>query len=455
MKKNYVLDTNILLHDPYAIFRFDDNNVIIPIYVIEEVDQFKREGSERGRNARHVVRLLDELREQGGSLSKGVQIKSGGVLTVAVPSTRPELPTAIDKAAMDAAILQTAFEVREQDGGRPTVFVTMDTNLRIRADALGMVAETYENQRVEPQRVEAGVTDVEVSADEIDAFFQEGRLPAPAHLIPPEKGEPRTRDKDSGAAYLSANLSILLRDRANASHTALGRYDAAKKEIVALRTPREGVIGVRPRNKEQSHALDILLDENIRLVTLVGKAGTGKTLLALAAGLKRTVEDGQYTRMLVSRPVMPLGRDIGFLPGDVDEKLNPWMQPIFDNLEFLFSSGTRKGPRAYAELLDSGQLQVEPLTYIRGRSLPQQYIIVDEAQNLTPHEVKTIITRSGDGTKIVLTGDPGQIDNPYVDSASNGLSVAADRFRGEKVAAHIVLTRGERSELAELAANLL
>ena len=456
MKKNYVLDTNILLHDPYAIFRFDDNNVIIPIYVIEEVDQFKREGSERGRNARHVVRLLDELREQG-ALSKGVSIKSGGTLTVAVPSKRPELPSAIDKAAMDNAILQTAFDIREQDGGRPTVFVTMDTNLRIRADALGMVAETYENQRVEPQRVETGVAEVEVSADEIDSFFQEGRLAAPSHLIPPERGEHRERErnKDSAPAYLSANICVLLRDRANTSHTALGRYDAAKKEIVALRTPREGVVGVRPRNKEQSHALDLLLDENIRLVTLVGKAGTGKTLLALAAGLKRTVEDGMYTRMLVSRPVMPLGRDIGFLPGDVDEKLNPWMQPIFDNLEFLFSSGTRKGPRAYAELLDSGQLQVEPLTYIRGRSLPQQYIIVDEAQNLTPHEVKTIITRSGDGTKIVLTGDPGQIDNPYVDSASNGLSVAADRFRGEKVAAHIVLTRGERSELAELAANLL
>ncbi len=456
MKKNYVLDTNILLHDPYAIFRFDDNNVIIPIYVIEEVDQFKREGSERGRNARHIVRLLDDLRETGGSLSKGVAIKSGGTLTVAVPAKRPELPSAIDKAAMDNAILQTAFEVREADGGRPTVFVTMDTNLRIRADALGMVAETYENQRVEPQRVETGVTDVEVSADEIDSFFQEGRLAAPAHLVPPEKGESRERDRNKeSVAYLTANLCVLLRDRANASHTALGRYDAAKKEIIALRTPREGVIGVRPRNKEQSHALDILLDENIRLVTLVGKAGTGKTLLALAAGLKRTVEDGIYTRMLVSRPVMPLGRDIGFLPGDVDEKLNPWMQPIFDNLEFLFSSGTRKGPRAYAELLDSGQLQVEPLTYIRGRSLPQQYIIVDEAQNLTPHEVKTIITRSGDGTKIVLTGDPGQIDNPYVDSASNGLSIAADRFRGEKLAAHIVLTRGERSELAELAANVL
>ena len=456
MKKNYVLDTNILLHDPYAIFRFDDNNVIIPIYVIEEVDQFKREGSERGRNARHVVRLLDDLREQGGSLSKGVGIKSGGILTVAVPSKRPELPSAIDKAAMDNAILQTAFDVREADGGRPTVFVTMDTNLRIRADALGMVAETYENQRVEPQRVETGVTDVEVSADEIDAFFQDGKLAAPAHLVPPEKGEREGRERGNKdtTVYLSANLCVLLRDRANASHTALGRYDAAKKEIVALRTPREGVIGVRPRNKEQSHALDLLLDENIRLVTLVGKAGTGKTLLALAAGMKRTVEDGMYTRMLLSRPVMPLRRD-SVLPGDVDEKLNPWMQPIFDNLEFLFSSGTKKGPRAYAELLESGQLQVEPLTYIRGRSLPSQYMIVDEAQNLTPHEVKTIITRAGDNTKIVLTGDPHQIDNPYVDSATNGLTVVADRFRGEKAAAHIVLTKGERSELAELAANKL
>lgn len=454
MKKNYVLDTNILLHDPYAIFRFDDNNVVIPIYVIEEVDQFKREGSERGRNARQVVRLLDELRESGGSLSKGVPLKNGGFLQVAVPKERPELPSAIDKAAMDNAILQTAFEVREQDGGRPTVFVTMDTNLRIRADALGMVAETYENQRVEPQRLDSGVAEIEVSADEIDAFFQEGKLAPPAHLLPPEKGE-RGAPRSEERVVLTPNLCVLLRDRANTSHTALGRYDATKKEIVALRTPREGVVGIRPRNKEQSHALDILLDENIRLVTLVGKAGTGKTLLALAAGLKRTVEDGMYTRMLVSRPVMPLGRDIGFLPGDVDEKLNPWMQPIFDNLEFLFSSGTRKGPRAYAELLESGQLQVEPLTYIRGRSLPQQYIIVDEAQNLTPHEVKTIITRSGDGTKIVLTGDPGQIDNPYVDSASNGLAVAADRFRGEKVAAHLVLTRGERSELAEIAANLL
>jgi PhoH-like ATPase len=436
MKKNYVLDTNVLLHDPHAIFRFEDNNVIIPIYAIEEVDQFKREGSERGRNARAIARLLDELRDRGGALSKGVSLESGGTLRVAVPSKRLELPSAIDHTAMDQAILQTAFDVRENDGGRPTVFVTMDTNLRIRADALGMVAQTYENQRVEADRLTSGIAEMEFDGDEIDAFFREGRI------LPREP-------------FPAANTCLLLRDRANASHTALGRYDATKRAIVSLRVPRDGVMGVRPRNKEQSFAIDLLLDESIRLVTLVGKAGTGKTLLAIAAGLKRTVEDGAYTRMLVSRPVMPLGRDIGFLPGDVDEKLNPWMQPIFDNLEFLFSSGGRKGPRVYAELLESGQIQVEPLTYIRGRSLPQQFIIVDEAQNLTPHEIKTIITRSGDGTKVVLTGDPGQIDNPYVDSASNGLTVAAERFRGEKIAAHIVLAKGERSDLAELAANML
>ncbi len=437
MKKNYVLDTNILLHDPRAIFKFEDNDVIIPIFVIEEIDTFKREGSERGRNARQVCRHLDELREAGGSLARGVALQAGGMLRVAVPAERPELPSAMNKGSMDQAILQTAFAVQEADGGRPTVFVTMDTNLRIRADALGMVTQNYESQRVEIEELDSGMKEVDVDAAVVDAFFQNGAT---------------TVDD----ASLMPNACVLLRDRTNLSHTGLGRYEVTKKQVVALRTPREGVMGVRPRNKEQSYALDLLLDEGIRLVTLVGKAGTGKTLLALAAGLKRTVEDGHYSRMLISRPVMPLGKDLGFLPGDVDEKLNPWMQPIFDNLEFIFTvNAGRKGPSAYAELLESGQIQVEPLTYIRGRSLPQQYMIVDEAQNLTPHEVKTIITRSGDGTKIVLTGDPGQIDNPYVDSASNGLTIAADKFRNEKVAGHIVLQKGERSELAELAANLL
>jgi len=441
MKKNYVLDANVLLHDPHAIFKFEDNDLIIPIFAIEEIDQFKREGSERGRNARTIARLLDELRrDQVTTLAKGVPLESGGILRIAIPEHRPDALVGLESSSQDLAILQTAIDVRDRDLTRPTIFVTMDTNLRIRADALGVTAETYENQRVKDPELSGSIMEMEVSGAEVDAFFQNGRVATP------------------GLATLHPNACVLLRDAGAPTHTALGRFDAARLEITALRVGREGVMGVRPRNKEQAFALDLLLDDTIRLVTLIGKAGTGKTLLALAAGLKRTTEDNAYSRLLVSRPIMPLGRDLGFLPGDVDEKLNPWMQPIFDNLEFLFTnSGGKSGrqDRGFLELLESGTIQVEPLTYIRGRSLPHQYLIVDEAQNLTPHEVKTIITRCGEGTKIVLTGDPHQIDNPYVDVASNGLSVAADRFKREKIAGHVVLSKGERSELAELAANLL
>jgi PhoH-like ATPase len=441
MKKNYVLDANVLLHDPHAIFKFEDNDLIIPIFAIEEIDQFKREGSERGRNARTIARLLDDLRQtQGTSLAKGVPLDRGGTLRIAIPEHRPDALVGLESSSQDLAILQTAIDVRDRDTSRPTIFVTMDTNLRIRADALGVTAETYENQRVKDPELDHSVVDVEVSGADVDAFFQHGRVAAPALLA------------------FHPNSCVMLRDAGAPTHTALGRYDAAKSEIVALRVGREGVMGVRPRNKEQAFAMDLLLDDTIRLITLIGKAGTGKTLLALAAGLKRTTEDNAYSRLLVSRPIMPLGRDLGFLPGDVDEKLNPWMQPIFDNLEFLFTnSGGKAGrqDRGFLELLENGTIQVEPLTYIRGRSLPHQYLIVDEAQNLTPHEVKTIITRCGEGTKIVLTGDPHQIDNPYVDLASNGLSVVADRFKHEKIAGHVVLAKGERSDLAELAANLL
>jgi PhoH-like ATPase len=437
VKKNYVLDTNVLIHDPKAIFKFEDNDLVIPIYVIEEIDQFKREGTERGRNCRQFARQLDELRERtGGHLSEGVALGEGmGTLRVAVPSTRGDLPIALDHSAQDHAILKTALDVRDRDRGRRTIFVTMDTNLRIRADALGIEAETYENPRVAIEELDSGVKEVEVSKESVDSFFQSGAVEA------------------NGGGDLSPNVCVILKADVN-GHTALGRYDAAKRAIVPLRVPREGVMGIRPKNKEQAFALDLLLDDTIRLVTLIGKAGTGKTLMALAAGLKKVVEDGTFTRMLVSRPVMPLGRDLGYLPGDVDEKLNPWMQPIFDNLEFLYSHGKRDHT-GFHELIEGGLVQVEPLTYIRGRSLPHQYLIVDEAQNLTPHEIKTIITRAGEGTKIVLTGDPQQIDNPYVDSASNGLSVVAERFRAERLAGHIVMQKGERSELAELAANLL
>lgn len=443
MKKNYVLDTNVLLHDPHAINKFEDNDLVIPIFVIEEVDQFKREGSERGRNARTICRLLDALRERG-SLSSGVELEGGGILRVAVPATRPELASALDKTAQDQAILQTAIDVKNSSPDRPTVFVTMDTNLRIRADALGVSTENYENQRVDLERIDRGIVELDVDPHEVDAFFHEGSFAPPADV------------------KLDANVCVMLRDRKAPSHTALGRYHHDRGLILPLRVPAGGVMGLRPRNKEQTFALELLLDNSVRLVTVLGKAGTGKTLLAIAAGLKRTVDDEVYTRLLVSRPVIPLGRDVGYLPGDIEEKLNPWMQPIYDNLEQLLTSrdnkegrGKKDGSRTFTDLQERGQLQIEPLTYIRGRSLPHQYLIVDEAQNLTPHEVKTIITRCGEGTKIVLTGDPFQIDNPYVDSTTNGLSVAAHRFKGQPLAGHVVMMKGERSELAEVAANLL
>jgi len=443
MKKNYVLDANVLLHDPNAVFKFEDNNVIIPIYAIEEVDKFKRESTERGRNARHIARILDGLRPDNGSLSAPVPINAGGTLRVALNKTRHELPVGLDKGSHDHAILQTAIEIRDADETLVTVFVTMDTNLRIRADALGVSSQTYENPRVEAMDLEQSVVELSVKKSSVERFFEDGAIQIP-----------------NGNTGIYPNAGVLLRDETQQNHTALARYHADRKELVSLRVPRDGVMSVRPRNKEQSIALDLLLDDDIRLVALLGKAGTGKTLLALAAGLQRTTVDRTYSRLLVSRPIMPLGRDLGFLPGDIDEKLNPWMQPIFDNLEYIFSSKKGGGnndreSRSYLPLVESGVIQVEPLTYIRGRSLPRQYLIVDEAQNLTPHEVKTIITRSGEGTKVVLTGDPHQIDHPYVDHASNGLSVVAQRFKFERVAGHVALSKGERSELAELAANLL
>jgi len=436
MKKNYVLDTNVLLHDPRSVLRFEDNNVFIPIYVIEEVDKFKHEGTERGRNAREILRILDGLRASKGTLSSGVPLESGGTLEVVVPKSRPMLPSAIDPTTMDAVILQTAFEVRSRNIGIPTVFVTMDTNLRIRSDVLGLVSETYENQRVPSEhREESGVIEVFVPGEAVDAFFEEGSL-TPEQEIP-------------------SNTCVLLRSESNSTQTALGRYDSRSGKVLPLRVPRDGILGIRPRNREQSFALDLLLDERVQLVTISGKAGCGKTMLALLAGLRQTIDDGRYSRVLVSRPVIPMGRDIGYLPGSIEEKMGPWMQPVFDNLEFIFSSGLKRNGHGYVELLESGQLQVEPLTYIRGRSLPGQYMIVDECQNLTPHEIKTIISRAGEGTKIVLTGDPAQIDTPHLDSQSNGLSVVAERFRGNRISGHITLSRGERSELAELAAALL
>jgi PhoH-like ATPase len=440
LRKNYVLDTNVLLHDPRALFQFKDNNVIIPIYVVEEIDKFKRDLSELGRNARQVSRDLDAFREENGSLTEGVPLENGGVLRVMF--TQKELPRELMNQHMaDNRILALAADVKEREPNLRCVFVTKDINLRIRADALGLITEDYENDKIENPEVYMGVREMEVGKSDIDAFYAHGELPLP-----------------EGMNGVYPNEFALLKDREAPNHTALSKYNAAKGRFVPLlKSLKEGAWGLRPRNKEQSFALDLLLNDEIKLVTIVGKAGTGKTLLAIAAGLQKTMEEQVYQKMLVSRPVFPLGKDIGFLPGTVEEKLNPWMQPIYDNVEFLMglSRADKKAGRSYKELVDLGLIAIEPLTYIRGRSIPNQYIIVDEAQNLTPHEVKTIITRVGDNTKIVLTGDPYQIDNPYVDATSNGLVHVVNKFKLERLAGHITLTKGERSALAELASNVL
>lgn len=440
MKKNYVLDTNVLLHDPSALFKFKENNVIVPIYVVEEIDKFKRDLSELGRNARQVSRDLDSFREEGASLSEGVTLESGGLLRVMF--TQKELPKELmNSHLVDNRILALAADIKEREPHFKCVFVSKDVNLRIRADALGLPSEDYRNDKIESSEIYMGVRELEVAKGDIDAFYAQGEL-APA----------------DGTGPMSPNEFVLLKDREAPTHTALSKYSWQRSKFVPLpRSLKEGAWGLRPRNKEQSFALDLLLNDEIKLVTIVGKAGTGKTLLAIAAGLHKTMEENVFQKMLVSRPVFPLGKDIGYLPGSVEEKLNPWMQPIYDNVEFLMglSRADKKAGRSYQELIDLGMIAIEPLTYIRGRSIPNQYIIVDEAQNLTPHEVKTIITRVGDNTKIVLTGDPYQIDNPYVDSTNNGLIHVVNKFRNEKLAGHITLTKGERSALAELASNVL
>ena len=432
MKKNYILDTNVLLHDPNAINKFEEHTVIIPIRVIEEIDRFKRDLSELGRSARTVSRMLDELRRRG-KLSDGVRMDNGGELRIAFNG---QLTGQGHGEPADFQILKMASDLKQREPDSPCIVVSKDVNLRLKADAMGLDAQNYENDHVDINELYMGHREMDASAEQIAEFMDKGRVGLP------------------GAA-LCPNEYVLLKDAADPSHTALGRYDAETQSVIALIRSPDEIRPVTPRNKEQHFAIDALLDDRIKIVTIIGKAGTGKTLLAVAAGLHKTLWDKVYRKMLVCRPTFPMGKDIGYLPGTMEEKLNPWMQPIYDALDLL-ANGRRGHPQKDRDALEEAdRIGVEPLTYIRGRSIPNQYIIVDEAQNLTPLEVKTVITRVGHGTKIVLTGDIYQIDNPYVDAMSNGLSVVVDRFRPHALAAHIHLSRGVRSEVAELAANLL
>ncbi|HUI90685.1 MAG TPA: PhoH family protein [Chitinivibrionales bacterium] len=437
--KNFILDTTILLYDAQALFKFEENNVIIPITVIEDIDHFKKDLSETGRNARQTSRYLDALRNKG-SLTKGVKLDGGGTLFVklSVGDAVRRIPHEFQEKPRDSMILAILFDVKEKAGAMPTVFVSKDINLRIKADALGVVVEDYESDKVDIEELYSGYIEKKTDKAAVDAFKEKGILDMDEPWFP--------------------NQYVTLVDGTDPLHFALGRYDSKEKRMVRLISEgREGMFRIKPRNREQLFTMDALLNDAIQLVTLVGKAGTGKTLLAVAASLNKTVDENLFSRILVSRPTLPMGKDIGFLPGTVEEKLTPWMYPIVDNVDLLLRSEAkaRRHIRGFKELMDTGILVIEPLTYIRGRSIHNQYLIVDEAQNLTPHEIKTIITRVGDGTKIVLTGDPYQIDNPYIDSSSNGLTYVVEKFKTQEIAAHITLTKGERSVLSELAANIL
>lgn len=438
--KNYILDTNVLLHDPNSLTSFKENNVLIPIEVIEEIDRFKRESSELGQNARAVSRMLDGFRH-GGSLSEGVALANGGRLRVIFNQTKSRLRNGQAAIAgshsVDSRIIALALSVQRATPKLPTILVTKDINLRIKADALGLPAEDYESDRVNLSDLYTGMFELTVPAAQLASFRNTGEFVLPT------------------ARTYSPNEYCALIEEGHTKRAALTKVDASGKKLIPILDIREGVWGIKPRNREQHFALDALLDDRIKLVTLMGKAGTGKTLLAMAAGLKRTAQDREFRRVVVARPTVALGREIGFLPGTLEEKLGPWMQPIHDALEMLGDLNMGQENRRHGDLMRSGMIVVEALSYIRGRSIASQFMIIDEAQNLTPLEAKTIITRVGNGTKIIFTGDPYQIDNPYVDSASNGFNYLISKFRGQPLSAHIELQRGERSDLAELAANIL
>lgn len=439
LKKTFVLDTNVLLFDPSAINKFGENDIYIPLIVVEELDRFKKDQNENGRNARMFSRIVDDLRKQG-SVTEGIPIgTSGGKLIISLDQ-RPlkNGNGTIDLEIADNKILATAMSLKEK--GANVRLVTKDINLRLKADIMGIAAEDYGKKDVSLEELYSGQRVYEVSGEALTSY---------------EKN--RFLDLDNAEELdIHPNEYLIIQEENNNRRRALGRYSKMKKGIVPLIPIREGVWGIYPKNMEQQFALDALLNDEIKLVTLVGKAGTGKTLLAIAAGLEMTITQEKYSRLLVSRPVQPMGRDLGFLPGDVNEKLAPWMQPIFDNMDFLFGQQRGQGgASSYEDLINHGLLHIEPLTYIRGRSIPGQYLIVDESQNLSPHEVKTIVTRAGEGTKIVLTGDCHQIDNPYLDEINNGLAYCVDRLKTEDIIGHTILKVGERSALSEAASKLL
>jgi len=433
MKKVYILDTNVLIHDPLSFTKFEDNTVVVPISVIEELDTFKHAGDERGKSARIVSRKLDEFRVKG-KLNKGVATENGGTLIVDLDHEQV-LPKEFKLTEMDNRILNTAYWYEQKKHN--AILVTKDINLRLKAEAVGLVAQDYEAGKVKVDELYPGLATLEVPGASVDKLYKD-------HVIPsPEK-------------ELSPNEFVVLHAKEDQKKSAMGRVDPSDPTKIRALGPEPSPWGIRPLNKEQRCAMELLLDDSVKLVTLLGSAGTGKTLCTLVCGLQKSVEESVYRKLIICRPIVPVGKDIGYIPGTKEEKLSTWMGAIYDNLEFVMDKRHQENAlEKFEYLLQNEKIEIASVTHIRGRSLPKQYMIVDDAQNLTPHEIKTILSRAGDGTKVVVTGDPYQIDNPYLDIASNGLTYIVDRMKGQKLYGHLTFTKTERSPLAALVAELL
>ncbi|MEI8300655.1 MAG: PhoH family protein [Chlamydiota bacterium] len=431
-RKTYIVDTTILLQDPDCMQKFTDNNVVVSMFSLEELDRMKRYTDELGKNARQVLRYIDSLKSE--ELYSGIDIGNGVRFRVFVEKkngAKNGFPFPVEGAGN--RILHTAYLVKEM--GEDVVLITRDSLLRIRAESIGIQAEDYRNLKDSYESIYQGIRRIKVEKKHIEQFYT---------------GQPL--DLDLTDCYPNEYCILMGEEKEIAT-----KYNKKKKTLEPLLAIHDDIWGIQPINIEQRCAVDLLLRDDIKLVSFIGQAGTGKTLLALACGLKKVFDEDVYSRILISRPIMPLGKDIGFLPGTKEEKLYHWMQPIYDNLEFLCEStcGSGNGSETKDFIMESDKIEMEAVTYIRGRTLPKMFIIIDEAQNLTPHEMKTIISRAGQGTKVILAGDPSQIDNPYLDKDSNALTYIVGKFKHHAIFGHMMFRKTERSELAALAADIL
>ena len=440
-KKTYILDTSVYLTDYGAIKNFGNNDIVIPLKVLEEIDKHKKRQDSVGVNARGIIRTLDALREKG-NLNKGIRIQRGKGIVSVKGYDEAELPPDLNIDHADHVIIATALTEKKLNPRRKVIMVTRDINMRVICDSLNLQCEDYSLQPL-VENVESlftGFTELLVDDQIIDRYYEKENI-----ILEEEQ-----------ATALYTNQYIMLISNANEKKTALAQYLGNQRPLIRIVNYKKGVWGVSARNKEQVFALDLLMNPDIPIVSLVGRAGSGKTLCAIAAGLEQILnhdpgKEAKYKRLIVSRPVQPLGNDIGFLPGTLEEKMAPWLMPILDNLQFLMG----EDKSTLDMYVRKGTIEIEALTYIRGRSISNAFIIVDEAQNLTTHEIKTIITRVGEGTKIIFTGDIEQIDNVYVDETTNGLTYAIEMLKKHAVAGHMSLRKGERSAVATLAAKIL